>query len=205
MLAYFEDLDKLSSFWLVSITNLFGSSQFAKKKLRPLIFRLVGFSIGNSTSIAKGLRIFLPRRRLKIGKHVNIKSNCFFDNCDMITIGDFSHIGAHANFISEIREQWHYFPDLRVISNNSIEIAENVWIGSYVTLVAGIKIGYGAIIENGSIVTKDVLPNAVIAGAPAQLIRFVDDSNQNHQVAQIHSLSSKKVCPKTDHSDEAIT
>ena len=52
------------------------------------------------------------------------------------------------------------------------EIGNDVWIGTNVFLLAGVKIGDGAIIGAGAIVTHDVEPYAVVGGVPAKVIRY---------------------------------
>jgi acetyltransferase-like isoleucine patch superfamily enzyme len=53
-----------------------------------------------------------------------------------------------------------------------VEIDNDVWVGYGAMIMSGIKIGTGAIIGAGSIVTKDVPPYAIVAGAPARLLRY---------------------------------
>lgn len=65
----------------------------------------------------------------------------------------------------------------------STTIEHDVWIGYRVTIIAGVKIGRGAVIASGSVVTKDVEPYAVVAGVPAKKVseRFNDvDSIKQH-------------------------
>lgn len=59
-------------------------------------------------------------------------------------------------------------------SNNFITIHDDVWIGANSVVLPGITIGAGAVVAAGSIVTKDVEENAIVAGNPARLIRFRD-------------------------------
>lgn len=53
-----------------------------------------------------------------------------------------------------------------------INIGHDVWIGDQVMLKGGVQIGDGAIIAARSVVTKDVPPFAIVAGAPARLLRY---------------------------------
>jgi len=56
-------------------------------------------------------------------------------------------------------------------SSSPIEIADNVWIGSRAMILKGVTIGEGAVVAAGSVVTKDVPANTVVAGVPAKVIR----------------------------------
>jgi acetyltransferase-like isoleucine patch superfamily enzyme len=56
--------------------------------------------------------------------------------------------------------------------SKSCHIGHDVWIGNGAKVMAGVRIGTGAVIGAGSVVTKDVLPYQVVAGVPAQPIRF---------------------------------
>jgi acetyltransferase-like isoleucine patch superfamily enzyme len=57
-----------------------------------------------------------------------------------------------------------------VITPRAIVIEDNVWIGPNVTILKGVRIGAGAWIEPGSLITKDVPPRARMLGNPAQVI-----------------------------------
>lgn len=52
------------------------------------------------------------------------------------------------------------------------EIGNDVWIGHSVAIINGCKIGDGAIIAAGAVVTKDVAPYSIVGGVPAKVIRF---------------------------------
>ena len=53
-----------------------------------------------------------------------------------------------------------------------IEIGNDVWIGFRVVILGGVKIGDGAVIGAGAVVTKDVPPYAVVGGVPAKIIKY---------------------------------
>jgi acetyltransferase-like isoleucine patch superfamily enzyme len=53
-----------------------------------------------------------------------------------------------------------------------VSIGSDVWIGEDVTILAGVRIGHGAIIGTHTVVTRDVPPYSVVGGVPARLIRF---------------------------------
>lgn len=62
-------------------------------------------------------------------------------------------------------------------SKGDVIIGNDVWIGAYTTILSGIRIGDGAVIGAGAVVTRDVEPYAIVAGNPARLIRkrFAED------------------------------
>jgi maltose O-acetyltransferase len=58
----------------------------------------------------------------------------------------------------------------------NVEIADDVWVGTKAVILPGIKVGRGAIIAAGAIVTKDVPPFAIVGGVPAKLIKYRFDN-----------------------------
>ncbi len=53
-----------------------------------------------------------------------------------------------------------------------VEIGNDVWIGARAMIMGGIKIGNGAVVGAGAVVTKDVPPYAIVVGIPAKIIRY---------------------------------
>ena len=62
----------------------------------------------------------------------------------------------------------------------SITIGDNVWIGGNSVILPGVTIGNNAVIGAGSVVTKDVPDNAVAAGNPAKVIRFITEDDRKY-------------------------
>ena len=59
-----------------------------------------------------------------------------------------------------------------MVKENAIHIGSQVYIGANSVILPGVKIGKGAVIAAGSIVTKDVDENAIVMGNPAKLFRY---------------------------------
>ena len=57
-------------------------------------------------------------------------------------------------------------------SNSATIIENDVWIGERAIILLGVKVGNGAVIGAGAVVTKDVPPYAIVAGVPAKVIRY---------------------------------
>lgn len=97
-----------------------------------------------------------------IGKRVTIGDRTQIHACRSVRIGD------------RVRISW----DVTLLENNyhanskgPIVIEDDVWIGCRAIVLGGVTIGRGAVIAAGSVVTKDVPPNAVAAGNPARIVR----------------------------------
>lgn len=68
-------------------------------------------------------------------------------------------------------------PDGYPTSKGSIVIGNDVWIGKGATILSGVRIGHGAVVAGGAMVTKDVADYTIVAGNPAQMVknRFSDE------------------------------
>ena len=58
------------------------------------------------------------------------------------------------------------------MSKGDITVDNDVWIGYGATIMSGVHIGQGAIVAAGAVVTKDVLPYAIVGGVPAKVIKY---------------------------------
>lgn len=178
------------------------------------------------TNNTMGKNIFLGRsvhvNNCKIGSNTYIGSRCQFRNAK---IGKYCSIaqgvalmsGRHPTsvFVSTsplfyasyscLGKSFHVdntFKEYRFTENGfSLEIGNDVWIGSNVTILDGVKIGDGAIIAACSCVTKDVPPYAIVGGVPAKVIKYRFDEFQisallriqwwNCNVDQIKEMATK--------------
>lgn len=57
-------------------------------------------------------------------------------------------------------------------SKGDIVVGDDVWIGMRATICSGVRIGQGAVVAAGAVVTKDVAPYAIVGGNPAKLIKY---------------------------------
>lgn len=73
-----------------------------------------------------------------------------------------------------------------------IELMDNVFIGTNVTIVNGVRIGPNAIVAAGAVVTKDVPPNSVVGGVPARYICSFDDYLARRTTAYPAELAPRK-------------
>lgn len=109
---------------------------------------------------------------INIGKNVFINACCKFQDQGGIEIGDNVLIG-HNVTITTLNHD--ILPNKRAsMIAKQVRIYSNVWIGANVTILPGITINEGAIIGAGSVVTKDVPKNAIVAGNPAKIIKYIE-------------------------------
>ena len=97
--------------------------------------------------------------------NIIIKGNCAI--AEHLTI----HTGNHARVIGE------FVTDITEANkpkgyDKDVVIEKDVWIGSHVTILAGVHVGRGATIAAGAVVNKDVPPYSIVGGVPAKVIKF---------------------------------
>jgi galactoside O-acetyltransferase len=111
---------------------------------------------------------------LRIGDHVLINAGGYLSGEGGLYIDDFTLIGPYVCLLSA----GHQFEDTGVpiqrqkLTYGRIDIGRDVWIGAHVVILPGVRVGEGAVVAAGSLVTQDVPPQALVAGNPARLIRF---------------------------------
>ncbi len=133
---------------------------------------LYGCEVGDNSGIGAFVEV---QKNAKIGKRVKVSSHTFI--CEGVTIEDDVFVGHNVSFINDkypratsdgrpqTEEDWECVPTL---------VKKGASIGTSSTILCGVTIGENAIIGAGSVVTKDVPANAVVAGTPARFIRYTD-------------------------------
>lgn len=111
---------------------------------------------------------------LSIGENTLIGRNCILSCRDKIVIGENCLI---AEFVS-IRDHDHKHDSVNILINQQgyndlpIIIGDNVWLGSKVTVLKGVKIGNNTIIGASAVVTKDIPSNVIAVGVPAKVVKL---------------------------------
>ncbi len=157
--------------------------------------RKAGIHIGNYCRLADGAivdcngknseiiigdhcELFPYSMLMSYGGKIEIGSNCTVNPFSILyghgglKIGNFVRIAAHVVVIPAN----HVYTDREIpiakqgLSQEGIVIEDDVWIGSGARVLDGVRIGRGAIIAAGAVVTKNVDPYTIVGGVPAKVI-----------------------------------
>jgi acetyltransferase-like isoleucine patch superfamily enzyme len=117
------------------------------------------------------LKVVGDEARLTVGDHTFIGAGTEIDVLQAITIGAHTLLAPNV-FITDHTHNTAAGVRLDEQGSRSapVTIGSDAWIGTRSVIMAGVTIGDGAVVGAGAVVTKDVPPNAVVAGVPARVI-----------------------------------
>ena len=134
--------------------------------VRRLSYRVAGIRIGRGSSIHMCARFYDPRN-IVIGEDTVIGEGAVLDGRDKLVIGD--HV-ALATGVMIFNSQHEVNDEFFSPSQAPVIIEDYSFIGPRVIVQPGVKIGRGAIVAAGAVVTKDIPPFAIVGGVPAKII-----------------------------------
>jgi acetyltransferase-like isoleucine patch superfamily enzyme len=138
---------------------------------------LYGCEIGDNTTVGAFVEI---QKNARVGKNCKVSSHTFI--CEGVDIEDGVFIGHSVTFINDS------YP--RAVTGDGQLQTEQDWavertvvkkgasIGSGSTILSNVVIGENAIVGAGSVVTKDVPANAIVAGNPARVFRYITEEQR---------------------------
>jgi acetyltransferase-like isoleucine patch superfamily enzyme len=138
---------------------------------------LYGCEVGDNTKIGAFVEI---QKNARVGNNCKISSHSFI--CEGVNIEDGVFIGHSVTFINDS------YP--RAVTSDGELQTEQDWvvertlvrkgasIGSGSTILSNVEIGERAIVGAGSVVTKDVPANAIVAGNPAKVLRYIREEQK---------------------------
>jgi acetyltransferase-like isoleucine patch superfamily enzyme len=145
---------------------------------------LYGCEVGDETKIGAFVEI---QKNAKVGRRCKISSHTFI--CEGVTIEDEVFVGHNVTFVNDsfpratsktgglqTEQDWKVEPTL---------VKRGASIGSGATILSNVVIGENALIGAGSVVTSDVPANAIVAGNPGRVLRYIEsESGSTKQTKQ---------------------
>ena len=139
-----------------------------------------------------------PNERVVIGNYCSIGPECVF-----MTGGEHRYDGLST---------YPFRVKLGLCGNESVTrgpivVEDDVWLGFRATVMSGVRIGKGAVVAAGALVTKDVPPYAIVGGVPAKVIkyRFPETVIKELEKVDFNALTVQQAVSCIDIFDIALT
>jgi len=137
-----------------------------------------------------GENVIFKNWNILVGDYTFVGDFTFVDHC--LSIGKFCSISREVNigmanhpfdhistntYFYAAKKGWLNSNSFDARGSGAVEIGHDVLISAKATVLMGVKIGHGAVIGAGAVVTKDIPPYAIAAGVPAKVIRYRFDED----------------------------
>ncbi len=126
------------------------------------------------SEVGEGSRIVAPMTivhgdKVRIGRNAIVMPNSLMMASGTITIEDNVQVAAYVKLISNNHDPY----DRMILTCRPVVLKRNCWIGAGTVILPGVTVGENSIVGAGSVVTKDVPDNTVVAGNPAKFIKHL--------------------------------
>lgn len=145
--------------------------------------------IGDFSSIGRNTKVTHAR----IGKFCAISwdatINAINHPVSHLTISAFPYVPRVGSFVKKRTQDYEY-----------VDIGNDVWVGAHSIIMPGVKIGDGAVIAAGAIVTKDVPAYAIVTGIPARILKYRFEKKVREELLNIQWWNiDKKIIKENIH------
>lgn len=147
-------------YWIATVTVNTVINKIPSRHFRKLCYRLLGARIGNKSVIFRRVEVLAPYK-LTIGQRTSIGWFTLADARGGLTIGDHVTVASYCKLVTakhDIND-----PEFKAIVE-PIVIEDYAWICTGAIITSGVRIGKGAVVCAGSVVTRDVPAMSVVGG-----------------------------------------
>jgi len=152
-------------------------------RARTVLMRQAGVQIGRSSLIQGSMHITgsgeNPCHQISIGYYSLISGELHCDVGAPIRIGDRVRIGHQVSLLTVDHQVGPSEMRSGKTKCGPIEIGDGAWIASRVVVLPGVRIGAGAIVAAGSVVTRDVPDHTLVVGVPARVVRNLNAESES--------------------------
>jgi maltose O-acetyltransferase len=178
---------RLSAGLLVYLTNHVVSHVPNRPFRQAWYRRVVGVQLGPGAALQLGTQLWfygpgqVRRNAISIGEGSRINAEAILDCRGGLEIGAHVSISPQVSIVSADHDRdAPSFP----LRHARVVIEDHVWIGIRATILPGVRIGRGAVVAAGAVVTKDVAPGWVVAGVPARRIGERDPQSIAYKLSE---------------------
>ncbi len=168
---YFLDLELMILRWVSHIPSHF---------VRKFFYIMAGMKIGRGSVIHMWANFFEPNGII-IGEDTIVGDHAFLDGRASLYIGNHTDIASSVMIYNSEHDLENEDFSAR---EEPVQIGDYVFIGPRAIILPGVKIGKGAVVAAGAVVTKDVPDFAIVGGVPAKVIGERKNKNPNYKLGR---------------------
>ncbi|MDY0193554.1 MAG: CatB-related O-acetyltransferase [Aliarcobacter butzleri] len=135
-----------------------------------------------------GRDIVVSNQKTKIGKYTSIANGVYLGTSqhptNFLTTHPMAYSESAEYLYGDLKVESSYILDISNI-NTPVEVGNDCWIGTKTIIMDGVKIGHGAVIAAGAVVTRNVPPYAIVGGVPAKVIKYRFDQDTIDELLMI--------------------
>lgn len=174
-------INRLKNYWLdFELMLLRWAGSVPSHSFRRAVYQLAGMKMGKGSTIHMWANFFNPKN-IQIGSDSTLGDHIFLDGRASLVIGD--HVDIASQVLIYNSEHDLENEQFKAIYGK-VEIGDYVFVGPRAIILPGVKIGKGAVIAAGAVVTKDVENYKIVGGVPAKVIGERKNKKLNYRLGR---------------------